>query len=181
MPLCPRCVISRALKTKYPLAKPIYSPQRFPRTFSSWSCFPPSRLLPLDRSSDRLAISKLQLRSSSSSTLQPSGKSLELPADALPICCPGCGAYAQTVEPNEPGYYSKSRKQTRKLFAEKQKVTDNGEENKALKEDGEDSVTDGENADDSTEQLGKPDAPTEERQVGTAPPKPTRTFIFASF
>ncbi|PYH46848.1 uncharacterized protein BP01DRAFT_337306 [Aspergillus saccharolyticus JOP 1030-1] len=35
-------------------------------------------------------------------------------ADVLPICCPGCGAYAQTVDPNEPGYYSKTRKQTRK-------------------------------------------------------------------
>ncbi|KAJ0416175.1 telomere stability and silencing-domain-containing protein [Aspergillus carlsbadensis] len=32
---------------------------------------------------------------------------------SLPLCCPGCGAYSQIVEPNEPGYYNKSRKQTR--------------------------------------------------------------------
>ncbi|KAL5045238.1 hypothetical protein BDW71DRAFT_184534 [Aspergillus fruticulosus] len=39
----------------------------------------------------------------------------------LPLCCPGCGAYSQTVEPNEPGYYSKTRKQTRKLLSDAQK------------------------------------------------------------
>ncbi|KAL4811161.1 hypothetical protein BDV18DRAFT_6185 [Aspergillus unguis] len=38
----------------------------------------------------------------------------------LPTCCPGCGAYAQTVEPNEPGYYGKTRKQTRKASSEAQ-------------------------------------------------------------
>ena len=34
--------------------------------------------------------------------------------DVLPICCPGCGAYSQTVEPNEPGYYNRTRKQVRR-------------------------------------------------------------------
>ncbi|KAL5334751.1 hypothetical protein BJX70DRAFT_349474 [Aspergillus crustosus] len=38
----------------------------------------------------------------------------------IPICCPGCGAYSQTVEPNEAGYYGKPRKQTRKLLSEAQ-------------------------------------------------------------
>lgn len=37
--------------------------------------------------------------------------------DALPVCCPGCGAFSQIVEANEPGYYDPSRKQTRKLIA----------------------------------------------------------------
>lgn len=37
--------------------------------------------------------------------------------DLLPICCPGCGAPSQTIVPDEPGYYSESRKQTRKLLA----------------------------------------------------------------
>lgn len=37
--------------------------------------------------------------------------------EVLPICCPGCGAPSQTIEPNEPGYYSTGRKQTRKLLA----------------------------------------------------------------
>lgn len=35
----------------------------------------------------------------------------------LPTCCPGCGAFTQTIEPNEPGYYSKSRKHTRRILA----------------------------------------------------------------
>ncbi|KAL4952637.1 telomere stability and silencing-domain-containing protein [Aspergillus filifer] len=39
---------------------------------------------------------------------------------AIPTCCPGCGAYSQTIEPSEPGYYSKTRKQTRKLLSEAQ-------------------------------------------------------------
>ena len=34
--------------------------------------------------------------------------------DILPLCCPGCGAFSQTIEPTEPGYYGKSRKQRRK-------------------------------------------------------------------
>ncbi|KAJ5349852.1 hypothetical protein N7541_007579 [Penicillium brevicompactum] len=38
-------------------------------------------------------------------------------ADVLPVCCPGCGAFSQIVEANEPGYYDPSRKQTRKLLA----------------------------------------------------------------
>lgn len=37
--------------------------------------------------------------------------------DSLPLCCPGCGAFSQTIEPNEPGYYSTNRKQIRKLLA----------------------------------------------------------------
>ncbi|KAL2865538.1 telomere stability and silencing-domain-containing protein [Aspergillus lucknowensis] len=36
----------------------------------------------------------------------------------LPVCCPGCGAYAQTTEPNEPGYYNTARKSTRSLLSE---------------------------------------------------------------
>ncbi|KAJ5679731.1 hypothetical protein N7462_007975 [Penicillium macrosclerotiorum] len=39
--------------------------------------------------------------------------------DLLPICCPGCGAFSQTIEPDEPGYYSTKRKETRKLLASK--------------------------------------------------------------
>lgn len=40
----------------------------------------------------------------------------------LPICCPGCGAYSQTTEPNGPGYYSSTRKQTRKYLAKKRRT-----------------------------------------------------------
>lgn len=42
--------------------------------------------------------------------------------DVLPTCCPGCGAFSQTIEPNEPGYYSSSRKQTRMLLASKREA-----------------------------------------------------------
>ena len=43
--------------------------------------------------------------------------------DILPICCPGCGAYSQTVEPEEAGYYGRTRKQTRKFLSEARKGT----------------------------------------------------------
>jgi len=42
--------------------------------------------------------------------------------DVLPICCPGCGAFSQTVEPDEPGYYGASRKQNRKLLASRKET-----------------------------------------------------------
>ncbi|KAJ5934966.1 hypothetical protein N7466_004513 [Penicillium verhagenii] len=45
-------------------------------------------------------------------------------ADALPLCCPGCGAFTQTIEPEEPGYYGGNRKQTRKLLASRKKTTE---------------------------------------------------------
>lgn len=44
--------------------------------------------------------------------------------NVLPTCCPGCGAFSQTIEPNEPGYYSKSRKQTRKLLASRKNANE---------------------------------------------------------
>lgn len=59
------------------------------------------------------------------------------------MCCPGCGAYAQTVEPNEPGFYGKTRKQTRKLLSETKQVVEggqgeeNGKEVSGLKAEGE--------------------------------------------
>jgi hypothetical protein len=66
-------------------------------------------------------LNRSQLRSLSTTTqpyLEPS-RSAE---DVLPVCCPGCGAYAQTVEPNEPGFYGKTRKHVRKLVSESQRV-----------------------------------------------------------
>jgi hypothetical protein len=58
-----------------------------------------------------------------SSTVPLHAKSSDLVESALPICCPGCGAYAQTVEAGEPGYYSKTRKQTRKVSSETDQST----------------------------------------------------------
>jgi hypothetical protein len=47
--------------------------------------------------------------------------------DVLPVCCPGCGAFSQVIDPDQPGYYSKSRKsrkQTRKPLSSKEDVTE---------------------------------------------------------
>ncbi|KAL4910737.1 hypothetical protein BDW74DRAFT_141741 [Aspergillus multicolor] len=63
---------------------------------------------------------KTQVRNSS--TAAPDAlKPLEPIKATLPVCCPGCGAYSQTVEPNAAGYYGKFRKQTLKLMSEVQK------------------------------------------------------------
>jgi hypothetical protein len=53
-----------------------------------------------------------------------------IPLDLLPVCCPGCGAYAQIFDPNKPGYYSRSRKKTRKLWDKTKKAIEG--RNKAL-------------------------------------------------
>ncbi|OKL61025.1 hypothetical protein UA08_03784 [Talaromyces atroroseus] len=47
---------------------------------------------------------------------------VSLHADALPVSCPGCGAYAQTIEPTEPGYYGRTRKKAKKLWHKRQQV-----------------------------------------------------------
>lgn len=57
----------------------------------------------------------------------PISESAEAIESTLPVCCPGCGAYSQTVDPNEPGYYSKARKLTRKSLAETKRVLDGKE------------------------------------------------------
>lgn len=48
--------------------------------------------------------------------------SISLHADILPISCPGCGAYAQTIDPNEPGYYSRTRKKAKQQWHKRQQV-----------------------------------------------------------
>ncbi|PYI21365.1 hypothetical protein BO99DRAFT_400951 [Aspergillus violaceofuscus CBS 115571] len=52
----------------------------------------------------------------------PPAISSSISPESLPVCCPGCGAYAQTVEPDEPGYYGKTRKHIRKLGQEAQQL-----------------------------------------------------------
>ncbi|KAL4778806.1 telomere stability and silencing-domain-containing protein [Aspergillus varians] len=64
-------------------------------------------------------LSKTQLRRLSTSFGEVAKSPGPLKA-VIPTCCPGCGAYAQTVEPNEVGYYGKTRKQTRKFLSEAQ-------------------------------------------------------------
>lgn len=62
-------------------------------------------------------------------------------AEALPVCCPGCGAFTQTIEPEEPGYYGGNRKQTRKLIASHKETTE--EENVVPETGGSTAVTEG--------------------------------------
>lgn len=69
--------------------------------------------------SQLLARSQLCYLSTTTQSYPQPSKPVE---DVLPVCCPGCGAYAQTVEPNEPGYYGKTRKHVRKLILESQRA-----------------------------------------------------------
>lgn len=48
--------------------------------------------------------------------------SIALHADTLPISCPGCGAYAQTIDENEPGYYSRTRKRAKQSWHKRQQA-----------------------------------------------------------
>ncbi|KAJ6126704.1 hypothetical protein N7523_002316 [Penicillium sp. IBT 18751x] len=63
--------------------------------------------------------------------------------DILPVCCPGCGAFSQTIEPNEPGYYGKTRKQRRKPYKKDNTEQQNAEaENVAISNAQDSSVSD---------------------------------------
>lgn len=55
--------------------------------------------------------------------------------EILPVSCPGCGAFSQTIEPDEPGYYGATRKQTRKLLQEEQKKQNVSNDNAEVSHD----------------------------------------------
>lgn len=67
---------------------------------------------------------RISPRSFSTTPFQRKEVTAEELAEVLPVCCPGCGAFTQTVEPDEPGYYGGNRKQTRKLIASHKGTTD---------------------------------------------------------
>lgn len=48
--------------------------------------------------------------------------SISLHADTLPISCPGCGAYAQTIDSNEPGFYCRTRKKAKQQWHKRQQA-----------------------------------------------------------
>ncbi|KAI9038159.1 uncharacterized protein KD926_011201 [Aspergillus affinis] len=106
---------------------PRFLPQRLPfrSLFSRPQSFPELNL-------DSLPFKQQRLFSSATpSHTNPSLRAEEF----LPVCCPGCGAYSQTLEPEEAGYYGESRKQTRKLLSEARKETQStpeGLENAAI-------------------------------------------------
>lgn len=116
---CLKCTYSRAVGFRQ------ISSRRPVRTVQLPLRSPPRKLFAhaeLFRNCPRSQLSNgSQLRNLSTTTQsfpEPS-RSVE---DVLPVCCPGCGAYAQTVEPNEPGYYGKTRKHVRKLISESQRA-----------------------------------------------------------
>lgn len=61
--------------------------------------------------------------------------SISLHADTLPISCPGCGAYAQTIDSNEPGFYSRTRKKAKQQWHKRQQAI--AKEQRTISQDGE--------------------------------------------
>lgn len=109
-----RRLTPRALTPAWKLPRSYQQPGRFFRAQPA-----PTRFLRQSGLAFTKPLSKNQLRNSSTDASEVA-KSTESLKTALPTCCPGCGAYAQTVEPNEPGYYGKTRKQTKKKLRKAQ-------------------------------------------------------------
>lgn len=143
---CLRGMVSRAKIVQHIAPCFPYHPRHLPRassTVSSRSLFsPPKAFFP----GHSLGIRQLR---NFTSTTQPCTDSIEPAASALPLCCPGCGAYSQTIDPNELGYYSENRRRKLGTTTEKQhevqqvpegdgnENAQNGEEKVDLKAEGE--------------------------------------------
>ena len=113
MSACPRRITSRVLRSH--LLRPVLDLSRHQLT---QTIHPTLSVAPsLGYSSSRQG--QRTHRPFSTTRFQSQQGRVEDLIEILPICCPGCGAFAQTVEPNEPGFYSENRKQTRKLLASK--------------------------------------------------------------
>lgn len=108
---CLRGLVSRATRLRNTVAPPLYRPQHLPRVLSS--CLPPPTKAFPGHHRPSCPISTNQRRnlsSTSSACAEPAESTSPSVLSALPICCPGCGAYAQTVDPDELGYYSEGRR-----------------------------------------------------------------------
>ncbi|KAJ5898828.1 hypothetical protein N7495_003572 [Penicillium taxi] len=120
---CSRAAISRALRLEISRYRPTscyrqLPPSIYPRLcVESFAPYSPSRKIQLSH------------RCFSTSTFQRQEAPIGDITHILPLCCPGCGAYSQTIEANEPGYYGQTQKQTRKLLASRKKAVN---QNKAL-------------------------------------------------
>lgn len=81
-------------------------------------CPIPLRLLLARRG--RICKSRLQMRSLQLSTAGTPPKALPLPSRllTLPRTCPGCGAFTQTTNPNNAGFYSLKRKSVNAFVAQ---------------------------------------------------------------
>ncbi|KAJ5976206.1 hypothetical protein N7481_009913 [Penicillium waksmanii] len=113
MSACSRGALSRALRLDVLRLRPRY-PRQLALTIPSFRSTPPtaSSITRHGRHTPRLF----------STTRFQRKAAIENLTDVIPVCCPGCGAFSQTVEPDEPGYYGASRKQTRKLLATRQQA-----------------------------------------------------------
>lgn len=171
--ICPRCSFLKNLRRFTGAGPRFTSPFRPSRSFSSptWSFATPARqpvkitvvakgrrwlhanILPA-QSEQSPEIHEDDTLTPVSGTEPASNTSSLLHKDVVPICCPGCGAYSQTTDPNEPGYYSRTRKRAKKLWYQakealakelKEETTDpeTATENEVAEvEDGEESVQD---------------------------------------
>lgn len=84
----------------------------------------------------------------------------------LPVCCPGCGAYAQISDPTLPGYYGKTRKKTRQAIQRSKEAFNEFQIRNNL-------IRSEETAAGRTDQLGRLDTGPGEQQKGnttTGPP-----------
>jgi hypothetical protein len=118
MSLCARGALSRALR----LDSLRYGSNSCPRRLMYSICPRYRAATPVINNSSLVDRSRNQCRTFSSSRQLKDQPNIENLTDVLPTCCPGCGAFSQTIEPDEPGYYSASRKQTRKLLASKKEA-----------------------------------------------------------
>lgn len=110
---CLRGIASRAVKLCHITPTPLYRTRLLPRVLPSRSLFSP-KSFPVHSTIGQRNFS---------STIQPCAN-LDTVTNTLPICCPGCGAYAQTIEPDELGYYGEGR---RRKFVKGQPAPKEGE------------------------------------------------------
>lgn len=121
---------------RYQASRSIYTSTRWPRRSTTnqspqQSAFGASRRIYLNTEPQTPSESTSSLPESSttadppseeSSSPPPPPASIALRSDVLPVCCPGCGAYSQTIEPADPGYYDVSRRRVKKLWGKTQHV-----------------------------------------------------------
>lgn len=119
-----RGIASRAIKPRHITSASLYRSQPIPRVLPSLSLFS-SPKIPF------LSHGTINQQRSFSSTIQTYAN-LDT-TNTLPICCPGCGAYAQTIEPDELGYYSEGRR--RKFAAKEQQAPKEGNKGADITED----------------------------------------------
>lgn len=131
---CLRGMVSRAIRLRHIPPTLLHRSQLPPRALSARSLFsppPPSPQVFPSHSFGGRPIGTNQCRGLSS-TVRACANATDPATSILPVCCPGCGAYAQTVDSNELGYYGKHR--LNKL-AKGQRIPDVEDENVGNTED----------------------------------------------